>query len=57
MFLFLAATLSAYYYGLNNESNYVLVVDSGFSFTHIVPFYQGRKLLDGMTRYEFNVYS
>lgn len=49
-FYFLAATLSAYQYEYDTKSNYVLVVDSGFSFTHIVPFYQGRKLLDGMTR-------
>jgi len=44
------ATLSAYQYELETKSNYVLVIDSGFSFTHIVPFYQGKKLLDGMTR-------
>ncbi|CAF4949785.1 unnamed protein product, partial [Rotaria sp. Silwood1] len=44
------ATLSAYQYERDTKSNYVLVIDSGFSFTHIVPFYQGRKLLDGMTR-------
>ncbi|CAF3793038.1 unnamed protein product [Rotaria magnacalcarata] len=44
------ATLSAYQYENDTKSNYVLVVDSGFSFTHIVPFHQGRKLLDGMTR-------
>ncbi|CAF3966894.1 unnamed protein product [Adineta steineri] len=45
-----SATLSAYQYEQDTNSNYVLVVDSGFSFTHIVPFYQGRKILDGMTR-------
>ncbi|CAF1055948.1 unnamed protein product [Rotaria sordida] len=44
------ATLSAYQYEQDMKSNYVLVIDSGFSFTHIVPFYQGRKLFDGMTR-------
>lgn len=46
----LAATLSAYQYRRSMKSDYALVVDSGFSFTHIVPFYQGKKLLDGMTR-------
>lgn len=46
----LAATLSAFQYQNDTKSDYVLVLDSGFSFTHIVPFYQGRKLLDGTTR-------
>jgi actin-related protein 6 len=50
VFDLLAATLSAYRYECDTNSNYVLVVDSGFSFTHIIPFYQGRKILDGMTR-------
>ena len=50
IFFILAATLSAYQYECDTKSNYVLVVDSGFSFTHIVPYYQGRKILDGMTR-------
>ncbi|CAF1178760.1 unnamed protein product [Adineta ricciae] len=50
IFFILAATLSAYKYECDTKSNYVLVVDSGFSFTHIVPYYQGRKILDGMTR-------
>lgn len=51
IFIISAATLSAYQYECDTKSNYVLVVDSGFSFTHIVPYYQGRKILDGMTRY------
>lgn len=53
----IAATLSAYMYGRETKSNYVLVVDSGFSFTHIVPFYQGRKLLDGVIRYTASISS
>jgi Actin len=48
--LCLAATLSAFKYERQSESDYVLVVDSGYSFTHIIPFYQGRKLVDGMIR-------
>ena len=46
----LAATLSALKYERESDSDYVLVVDSGYSFTHIIPFYQGRKLVDGMIR-------
>ncbi len=27
-----------------------LVVDSGYSFTHIIPYYNGRKILEGVKR-------
>lgn len=33
-----------------NEKEFCLVVDSGYSFTHIVPYYRGRPILDGIRR-------
>ncbi|CAF1509095.1 unnamed protein product, partial [Didymodactylos carnosus] len=44
------ASFSAYKYQNETKSNYVLVVDSGYSFTHIVPFYRGKKILEGIVR-------
>jgi actin-related protein 6 len=48
-----APTLAAYKYLKENQSNereFCLVVDSGYSFTHIVPFYRGKIILDGLRR-------
>ena len=46
-----ATTLSAaYQLNMKPECPCCLVVDTGYSFTHIVPYYQGRMLLEGIRR-------
>jgi len=47
-----APTLASYKYLKENELNqeFCLVVDSGYSFTHIVPFYRGKIILEGLRR-------
>ncbi len=34
----------------SNQSDFCLVVDTGYSFTHIVPFYKGNVILEGVRR-------
>jgi len=44
-------TLSAYKYGKENPSeSCCLVVDCGYSFTHLIPFVQGKKVTECVTR-------
>lgn len=46
-----AATLSAYSYQQQKPSELCcLIIESGFSFTHIVPFYRGKKIKEGIRR-------
>ena len=45
-----AATLAAYKYLKEKESEFCLVVDTGYSFTHIAPFYRGKIILEGLLR-------
>ena len=45
-----APTLSAYNYLKTNQNDFCLVVDSGYSFTHVAPFYKGNLVLDGVRR-------
>lgn len=51
-FLFVSAgSLSAHRYFQENSSELCcIVVDSGFSFTHIVPYCRGKKMKDGICR-------
>uniref|UniRef100_A0A673VRW7 Actin related protein 6 n=1 Tax=Salmo trutta TaxID=8032 RepID=A0A673VRW7_SALTR len=46
-----AGSLSAHrYFQVNNQELCCIVVDSGFSFTHIVPYCRGKKMKDGIYR-------
>jgi len=45
-----APTLSAYKYSREGGNDFCLIVDSGYSFTHIVPYYRGKPLLEGIRR-------
>lgn len=45
-----APTLAAYKYMKDNSNDFCLVVDSGYSFTHIAPFYKGKIILEGIRR-------
>ncbi|RNA27435.1 actin-related 6 [Brachionus plicatilis] len=45
-----APNLTAYKYLKNNSKDFCLVVDSGYSFTHIAPFYRGNIILEGIRR-------
>ena len=46
-----AGTLSAYKYGKENPSELCcLVVDCGYSFTHLIPFVQGKKVTECLFR-------
>lgn len=46
-----AGSLSAHrYFQVNNQELCCIVVDSGFSFTHIVPYCRGKKMKDGICR-------
>lgn len=46
-----AGTLSAYKYGKENPSELCcLVVDCGYSFTHLIPFVQGKKVTECIFR-------
>uniref|UniRef100_A0AAZ3R7Z0 Actin-related protein 6 n=1 Tax=Oncorhynchus tshawytscha TaxID=74940 RepID=A0AAZ3R7Z0_ONCTS len=46
-----AGSLSAHrYFQMNNQELCCIVVDSGFSFTHIVPYCRGKKMKDGICR-------
>jgi len=52
-FNFAAGTLSAYKYGIENPSELCcLVVDCGYSFTHLIPFVQGKKITEFVRRIE-----
>ena len=42
--------MAAYKYLKETENEFCLVVDSGYSFTHIVPFYRGKIILEGLFR-------
>ena len=33
-----------------NSRDFCLVIDSGYSFTHIAPFYRGKIILEGIRR-------
>lgn len=51
MVLLLAGDLSAYHYSKTNPAALsCLVVDSGYSFTHIVPYIKGKKYKEGIIR-------
>lgn len=46
-----ATDLSAYYYSvLHSRAENCVVIDSGYSFTHVVPYIQGRKYLPAIKR-------
>ena len=45
-----APTLAAYKHSKEKEAEFCLVVDCGYSFTHIVPFYRGKIVLEGLFR-------
>nr|CAB3219971.1 actin-related protein 6-like [Phallusia mammillata] len=46
-----ASTLASHQYSHDNpEENCCLVVDSGYSFTHIVPYYKNRKIVEAVCR-------
>ena len=47
---FLAAFLSQYNHRKSNDSLCCLVIDSGFSFTHIVPYADGKRVNKGLKR-------
>lgn len=42
--------MAAYKYLKSNNKDFCLVVDSGYSFTHIAPFYRGNIILEGIRR-------
>lgn len=42
--------MAAYKYLKENSKDFCLVVDSGYSFTHIAPFYKGKIILEGIRR-------
>lgn len=44
------STLATYKHLKSNQSDFCLVVDTGYSFTHIVPFYKGNVILEGVRR-------
>ena len=45
-----APTLAAYRHMKENATDFCLVVDSGYSFTHVIPFYKGKIILEGLLR-------
>jgi len=45
-----STSLAAYKYLKENCKDFCLVVESGFSFTHITPFYKGQVILEGIRR-------
>jgi actin-related protein 6 len=48
-----AGTLSAYKYGKENPTELCcLVVDCGYSFTHLIPYVQGKKITEFVHRIE-----
>ena len=48
--IFSAPALSAYNYMKEQTQDFCVVVDSGYSFTHIVPFFKGKAILEGLRR-------
>lgn len=53
IYAFEAGTLSAYKYGKENPSELCcLVVDCGYSFTHLIPYVQGKKITEFVHRIE-----
>lgn len=42
--------LAAYKYLKENSKDFCLVIDSGYSFTHIAPYYKGQIILEGIRR-------
>jgi actin-related protein 6 len=53
LFYMIAGTLSAYKYGKENPSELCcLVVDCGYSFTHLIPYVQGKKITEFVHRIE-----
>lgn len=45
-----AAGLSAYHYKHDNPTKCCIVVDSGYSFTHVIPYVNGTKVKEGIRR-------
>ena len=53
LFYMTAGTLSAYKYGKENPTELCcLVVDCGYSFTHLIPYVQGKKITEFVHRIE-----
>ena len=48
--LILASSLASYNYLKATCKDFCLVVDTGYSFTHIVPFFRGHAILEGIRR-------
>ena len=47
---FIGPTLSAYKYLREGVNDFCLIVDSGYSFTHLVPYYRGKVIVEGIRR-------
>ena len=44
-------TLSSFKHLRESVNDFCLIVDSGFSFTHLVPYWRGKAIVEGIRRY------